>query len=483
MSTANNVLHAYDASPQEDLDNDGNPDDGLPDYIYGAPYDEIWRTNLVGILGTTTSTRISTPTIASVVNPSTGVPEDILMVSTSLGATLAFNAFPSSGGILAQTSPLIWGISSPDSGPTDLSGDLTDDGTILQAPSPVFSEGVVFAIWNQAANDANHPWHIAAVDPLTGNEIFQESNNIGTTVAPSALPSGTLGAGIIPQLPNPVGSLTAGYVRDTATGALDKMIYVPTRTMATTDIGAGAIHGVWFSTKGEPLELVSGATNVFTPKGQRKNVPWYLTAPPANGVDMRPVVYKLSAAGVLTRLTYQTDFTVVYQGGPGVRTMTVTINAPVGIGDSFTADYTLDWPGDPLPVVAGQPRPTTAEMTLFSERNLPFTPNPQPGTTNPAMRIFGAAALSPQDYLFTALGDYPGGDRIYAYHDQFGSTTTSGQTTPNFGLAWMFYANAPDDDFNIGSGGLAGRFANTDTFFPPNTAGLPLLAPGLRHGL
>jgi len=33
----NNVLHAYDASPSQDLDNDLNPDDGIPDLIFGTP--------------------------------------------------------------------------------------------------------------------------------------------------------------------------------------------------------------------------------------------------------------------------------------------------------------------------------------------------------------------------------------------------------------------------------------------------------------
>jgi hypothetical protein len=472
-----NVLHAYDASPQQDLDNNDNPDDGIPDYIYGAPYDEIWRTDLTTILNITLNTRVSTPTIASIANPNTGVPEDILIVSDSIGDTIAFDAFPTVGGVLAQTSPPIWTISSPDQG--DLTVDLTANGATLQVPSPVFSDGVVFTIWEQATPDANHPWHIAAIDPVTGREIFQETKNIGLTVAPSALPNGTLGAGIVAGIPNPVGSLTAGYVRDDSTGALDKMIYVPTRTAMITDAGAGTIQGVWFSTKGEPLEpLALGNNNqVFSPKGQRRLLPWYLTNPPANGVDLRPVVYKTDAAGNITRLQYGGGFTVQYQGGPPSRSIVVMITGAVALGDTFTADYTLDWPADVLPVVAGSGRPTVSEVTQFSQRNLPFTPDPRQNQVNPppAIRLTGGPTLSPQDYLFVGAGDYPGGDRLYAFHEQFGNVI-SNPTVPgsalraNTALAWMFYANAPDDDFpGVGTGGVAGRMHNTDPFMPPSS--------------
>lgn len=473
----NNVLHAYDASPQQDLDNDGNKDDGIMDYIYGAPYDEIWNTDLKGLLGTTGSTRISTPTIASVVNTGTGLPQDILMVTTSLGATMAFDAFPLSGGSLAITSPMVWGISSPDAAPVDLSSDLTALGSTLQSPGPAFSDGVVFTLWNQTANDPNHHWHIAALNPLTGNEVFQESGAIGPTVAPSTLPVGLLG-GPVPGIPNPVGSLTTGYVRDGSTGALDKMIYVPTRTEQTTDTGGGTVQGVWFSTKGEPLEPIAASPNTFTPKGQRRLVPWYLTNPPANGIDLRPVVYK-NNGGVVTRLRYGIDFTVLYSGGPPTRSIVVTIVVPPLAGDTFTADYTLDWPADVLPVIAGSGRPTAVEMRMFSRRSFGIGGDPRQGVANaPAMHLFGSPALSPQDYLFMGGGDYPGGDRLYAYHEQFSNTLlttalSNGQTKANTELAWMFYANAPDDDFNIGTGGLPGRMHNTDTFFPPKTPALP----------
>jgi hypothetical protein len=468
-----NVLHAYDASPQQDLDNDGNPDDGIQDYIYGAPYDEIWNTDLTTLLGTQANTRVSTPTIASVVNAVSGLPQDIVIVTTSLGATMAFDAFPRTGGVLLPTSPMIWGNASPGGG--DLGGELAPAaalGSVLQSPAPAFSDGVVFTLWNQTGTDPNHQWHVAALDPLSGNEIFQESSTIGPTVAPSTQP-----IGVVPGIPNPIGSLTVGYVRDNATGALDKIVYVPTRTNDQTDTGAGTVKGIWFSTKGEPLEPVTNTTNIFTPKGTRSEMPWYLVNPPANGVDLRPVVYQTKASGALIRLRYGVDFTVIYAGTAPRRTILVTIVAASQPGDTFTADYTLDWPGAPLPIPAGSSAPTAAEMSRFCQRSMSISIDPRGIVTAPAMHLFGSPTLSPQDYLFMGGGDYPGGDRLFAFHEQFGNTTLNTAfatgSKPNSELAWMFYANAPDDDFNIGTGGLPGRMHNTDTFTPKGAGAGP----------
>lgn len=463
----NNVLHAYDASPQQDLDGDGNSDDGIRDYIYGSAYDEIWNVNLVGKLGTAAATRISTPTIVTVVNPSTGTPQDLVVVSTSLGATMAFNAFPTAGGVLATTSPMIWGITSGES--ADLASTLTSLGQTLPSPSPAFSDGIIFTLWNQAGGDSLHPWHVAAIDPFSGNEVFQNTGNIGNSVAPTT--NVGLTGGIVNGIPNPVGSLSVGYVRDASTGALDKMIYVPSITFQSTDVGAAQIQGVWFSTKGEPLDPIDTNGN-YAPRGARASVPWYLNPPNGNGIDLRPVVYKTNAAGVTTRLTYLTDFTVLYQGASPRPVMQVHVNALAAPTDTFTVDYTLDWNAAPIPTGAGNFPPTADEMKLFGfNRKVTINDDPRtlgnpptaPRNSLPSMRIFGNAALSASDYLFTAGGDYPAGDRVYAYQEQFSGTNTG---NPNTKLAWMFYPNAPDDDFNLGGGGLPGRFHNTDPFIP-----------------
>lgn len=63
-----NFLHAFDLSPIRDRDGDGNPDDGIPDYSQGMPYDELWRKSL--------GAPASSPTVAY-------VPKDFFPDSTS----------------------------------------------------------------------------------------------------------------------------------------------------------------------------------------------------------------------------------------------------------------------------------------------------------------------------------------------------------------------------------------------------------------
>jgi len=40
------LLHAFDMRPERDLDGDGRPDDGLPDFINGTTFDEVWNATL-----------------------------------------------------------------------------------------------------------------------------------------------------------------------------------------------------------------------------------------------------------------------------------------------------------------------------------------------------------------------------------------------------------------------------------------------------
>ncbi len=105
-----NVLHAYDLLPGESLNGNGNPDDGVPDFSNGSPYDQIWFVDLTKLgLGFKGGTRFGTPTIFSVNNNGTIVDE--IAVQGSNGVTAVFNAFTLNPvGTLAEVPALLYSI-------------------------------------------------------------------------------------------------------------------------------------------------------------------------------------------------------------------------------------------------------------------------------------------------------------------------------------------------------------------------------------
>ena len=74
------ILHVYDLRPGEDLDSDGNPDDGIQDYRNGTSYDEIWRSASLG-------DHASGPTIATM--PAGGEP--LVLVEHADGSVWSYN--------------------------------------------------------------------------------------------------------------------------------------------------------------------------------------------------------------------------------------------------------------------------------------------------------------------------------------------------------------------------------------------------------
>lgn len=468
-----NVLHAYNANPGSDLDNDRNPDEGIVDYILGAPYDEIWRVDLTTVAnsGTGLSTRVSTPTIATVYNTGTGRPQDVVIVQNSVGMTMAFDAFPLSGGVLAKTSPLLWmvGQQGPDFGPNLI---FSSGARVVPAPSPAFSEGILFTLYYNLGTDPTTAWHIAPVDPITGNNVFNDPAN---GIAPSPQ-TGVTG------LSSPLGALTVGYVRDESTGALDKVIYVPTGAQNGATVSLGAMNGVWFSTRNEPMTNPDPTRPLrFRAIGNRGHIPWYAPTPlPASDpYNLLPVIHIVTTdpvTGAVTGIQEQhylnNDFQITYEGAVGFRDLIVTLKVPLGPNDTMFADYTIDWPDANVGQVAGSV-PNSTELSQFGgvaqqfgRHFALFTPNALNAATQ--YFIYGTAALAPQDLLLFNSGDFTNanggsggdGDRLYAYRDQFNiGSDASGQPRPYVPeVAWMF---APNDAQNTGVDILRARLINT----------------------
>jgi len=459
----NNGLHVYNLHPGQALTGYSIfSDNGIPDFVYGTPYDEIWNT----FLGA--NSRYSTPLLASVTNPANGQTVEVCAVTNSLGVTGVFNALPGFPGPLQSTSPLLFQVGQAGQANTaiDDTASLLDP---LPVPGPAYAGGVLFApVYDNANNDAGHAWHVVAVDLLGSisagqvvNAFSNNANGVAPSVAPSALANG---------LSDLVGPLTVGWVPDLQTGAEDEMVYAAAQAEPNgTPASQGQLVGLWFATKNEPLQPVdqpqNGLNYKFEPHGARAWVPWYLTPPSgANTLDLTPVVHvtetDTNTGNVIDVKTYHLSdgvFTVSYNGppppdgtgSPSGHQIMVTFNPNNGIllNDTqnhivrtVSVDYALDWPGDAINGLT----PSQQDMQLVVQRRT-FTLYPESSVSSPHYLIGGAVlddqgaaifASSPQgltDKVMISGNPLP--DRIYSVIGQY--STLSGPASGQV-VNWMF---------------------------------------------
>lgn len=451
-----NVLRAFDLNPGNDLDGDQNPDDGIPDPV-GSPHDQIWRSGNANtpsqIAGA--EIRFGTPTIVSYVTPA-GIVELVVVTSTQ-GITRAYLAFPANNG------RLIGFLQNPEWAA------VANPGMVLNLPpntpalSSAFSEGIVFAPVYNIGTDANNPWHIAALSPIDGLSIF------GGLPVNSMAPASVQGVNGMGDL---LGTPSVGYVRDVATNAIDKVIYAPTRSLGNTQTNDN-IHGVWFSTKNEPLVQV-GAASVYTPIGDRGKAPWYMAASGGNR-ELFPRIYRVfknPVTGATTTTTYvegDAGISIVYYGTDNQRQMRVVLTTPLGASETLHADYTLNWPRAVMTVGTDPNQtstsiPTPVEMNVFSSRR--FTPfSPDPNTARAA--IIGSPAMSGQDALIYNVNVGTTDDRTFALRDQINvGVSQTGRRGSGSEVIWAFGPNSAAQYSlpNAQTIQIPPRLINTDTF-------------------
>lgn len=479
-----NVLHAYDVNPGQDLDGDLIADEGIQDFQYNTPFDEIWHTGSLA----NANVRFSTPTIVSVMF--NNAPLDILVLTDSTGKTYAYRAFPpTNNGRLASATTSPWAathdpISS--GGDTVIQKAITPSSSLpLPMPSPAYSEGVLFVL-SYNLNNATDGWRVEPIDPLSGNNLMPGSGAQPSGYAPSVM-TGINGLGA------PIGSLTVSYVKDDATGALDKIVYVPVKAQTNVATASDTVTGLWFSTRNEPLTTSDNLT--YAPKDTRRKIPWWAPSPlPASGSPsnrLLPVIHVTYTDGTLQNLFfYKGDFTLSWASGTGISVQGLKTLATKTVL-SVTADYTVDWQASAI----GGTTPTAQDMNVvFSGRQF-ATFNPAAGVSTEAMSLIGSATLTNQDALVfnvNASGTDAGGassDRVYAVHDQFATSATNatgvaiGAQTSQIGspVKWMFQ---PTSGGTVGSDTYNARLTNGSTGITGFKAvGAPAVANGLVYTL
>jgi len=441
------VLHCFDARPGQDLDGDGNRDDGLPDLITGLSYDEVWRFDLKTVAGGAPR-GASTPTVIEFYDPnyvdvkgqSTTVggvefanfnQRELVVVTLSDGSVVAIRALPR---LARNTLPLApatfmeWRANLPAvEFPLETIASAGDVARDLPIPSPTWAEGVLLVAVNMSGT-AGPTGRIVAIDPRHGLSAMRPgpTGTEGDRAELAAVPPASV-AGIPPFITSP----TVGLVKDNASGALDRMVYVGCAPVTTgaAQTAPQAIRTFWFGSKAEPLTYVSG--NKYA---SRSTVPWFTRTTGNDNPLLLPRVfynYRAASGAVFSReLEYDPDpttappaadrFKVTFDANQGARVLITAVNPPNGdptvtIGASdprqaqltFYGTYTLDW------------ATTDPTRTVVNARNT----LPVPDVTNGGSSLGGPPALSPEDLLYwtvtTAGGaTNPGRGVLFALNEQ-----------------------------------------------------------------
>lgn len=412
----NLVLRCYDADPNRDLDGDGNPDDGVPDLIAGASRDEIWSFDLKTV--SNAATGASTPTIVEIYDPTfngAGAPgslvstfqRELVIVVLSDGTVVAVRALPRANQAGLPLAPVTWAdwVLAPGATgaiPYSLSGQ-SPSGQDAPVPAAAWSEGVLFVAFNTSQGG-----RVAAIDPRNGSSAFHLQR------PPSAVPAGTAEAMVPDQagLPQFWGAPTVGYIRDDASGAIEKMVYVQLSSAPGRAASVGAIP---FSVKGEVLVPVGN--NKYR---SRSRWLWFIYGNAGDdNPNLRQRVYYV-AGGSTTELRYisggasatpgQHEYSVFVENNE-VRILAGSVAVP---GGTFFADYTYDW----APAAGTPPQ---QKVNIRSALIAPDPPNPG------NFLLGGPPALAANDLIYYTAGGgggaNPGTGGIFAVGEQAGGQT------------------------------------------------------------
>lgn len=231
VNGSDNRLRAYDTDPSRDIDGDGNPDDGAPDFNLGSPYDLIWTSRPL-------SSPSSSPTATTIENPSIVLrSKDQVLVTELNGSVSSFPLLPinPATGYLRQ-----------DASVTNLAHDFqvgTPNGTNVNVGgvvnSPTVHEGQVFVADN-ATNGGQTRGRVWMFDLATGTRIASTTNfALGGTGSRVTMPQVSF-------------SPTVGYVpiQDNS-GGFDRLLYYPTLPTGTNVNSAAGIASIWIGARGE----------------------------------------------------------------------------------------------------------------------------------------------------------------------------------------------------------------------------------------
>ncbi len=379
ICTLDRVL-VYDTNPREDLDGDGDPDDGIRDYSQGAGYDLLWESNpLAG--------PISAPTVANVPDHASGNLRDQILVVDSLGTLNAYSLFryDVNGRIGGTTANPDYTVLPPTGA---ASFDLGQPGS---APySPTVHDGFAF-MGDTQDSGLNKVGRIWVVDPATGQTV--RTGGTGWSIG------GIAGGGIIPDISGPP---TVGYIPilDNS-GGLDRVLYVPTRPGALGPTSTAGVSSIWVGVKGERPSVYSEGGGVLTvqTRAASQGLDVYIPgAGESKSLGVRLVVLRPNG-DPLTAAEMDAAFTGFVTQINGILSFQRT-GVALPLNYTIRLDYTVDW---------GTGSPALTAQVIRGQLNLP-------DDSNRSRRVLHSVSLSPKGTLHlvvssqvSSVGATPGG--------------------------------------------------------------------------
>lgn len=380
-------VYVLDATASNDIDGDGNPDDGLVD-IPGSPIDILWRSQSIVGAG-----RGSTPTCTELVRPNDNADGDdavlVHVVEANQPSTVYQFPFNSWGDNVLETNRYQ---SDTNTTPTPASGFSVPQ----KAPaSPSVHEGLAYVADITEANNAlGRVW---VIDLIGQAEMMSAGRPWQIQLAP--------------RMAAVDGPATVGYIpiQDNSGGA-DKVLYVPTQPDAARSAG---FVSIWAGVRGEAPVSVQRTANTLTitTRASLQNLPIYASG----GTGQPSLDLKLTVLDTATGRPFTgASMAGMFLGNPIVNgSQNGTIRIDLGgfgsaldfTGPNPTAairvDYTLDWGR------AGTgPGLAAADNYIRGDVQLP-------DEAGNGRRVLGSIALGPTGNIFvvTAPADLtrPGG--------------------------------------------------------------------------
>lgn len=365
-------LVVLDANPSSDLDQNGNPDDGIPD-APDSGGDILWRATVGG--------NASPPTVTEV----PGAPlADQILVTTGAGALAIYPLDPPDP---TNVSPLA--TIAPPSGSGAVSG---------QRIAPTVHEGLAF----MADANLSGQGRIWVADLAAGQRV--QSSRAWSVEGAN-------------RLPEPSGSLTVAYipVQDNS-GGVDRVVYAPTMP-STTDRRPAGITSLWLGARGEnPVNVqVAGSNLIITTRASLQNLPIYNAGANSSlGVKVSLVEVATGQPFGASKLkSALTGSLAVNQGQNGQMIVGFNPSATTPSGEtlrfvdtstekantSVRLDYTIDW-GAPTSGMGA----TTAEA--YVRGDLQF-----PDQSTPTRMVQGSVAVAATGNLFVVTGPAQAGEK------------------------------------------------------------------------